>query len=84
MTKYVLSIEGMMCAHCEAHMVDAVNNSFTVKKVEASSKDNKCVIIADELDESKLEGVVAQAGYKLLGVEKSPYEKKGLFSKFKK
>lgn len=84
MTKYVLSIEGMMCSHCEAHMTEAVNKNFSVKKVTASSKDNKCEIIADNLDESKLESIVEEAGYKLLGVEKLPYEKKGLFSKLKK
>lgn len=84
MTKYILSIEGMMCAHCEAHMTEAVKNNFSVKSVEASSKKNQCVIVAEELDENKLQSVVAEAGYELKGIEKSPYEKKGFFSKIKK
>lgn len=84
MTKYVLSVEGMMCAHCEAHMVDAVKNSFSVKEVTASSKNNECVIIADDLDESRLDEVVKEAGYELKGVKKAPCEKKGLFSFLKK
>lgn len=84
MFKYVLGIDGMMCGHCEAHMNDSIRNNFSVKKVESSHAKKQCVIVADELDEDKLKKVVADTGYTLLSIEKTPYEKKGLFSKLKK
>lgn len=84
MFKYVLGIDGMMCGHCEAHMNDAIRNNFTVKKVESSHEKKQCEIIAQELDEEKLKKVVADTGYELLSIEKTPYEKKGFFSKLKK
>lgn len=84
MFKYVLGIDGMMCGHCEAHMNDAIRNNFSVKKVESSHAKKQCEIIADELDEEALKKVVADTGYTLLSIEKTPYEKKGLFSKLKK
>ena len=84
MTKYILTIDGMMCGHCEAHMNDAVRNNFSVKKVESSHAKKQCVIVAEELDEDKLKSVVAETGYELKGIDKEPYEKKGLFAKFKK
>lgn len=84
MTKYILKIEGMMCGHCEAHMNDTIRNNFTISKVESSHTEKQCVIIAQELDEDKLRKVVAETGYELVGIEKEPYEKKGLFSRLKK
>lgn len=84
MTKYILGIEGMMCGHCEAHMNDAVRNNFSVKKVESSHTKKQCVIISDDIDEEKLKKVVAETGYELKSISKEPYEKKGLFAKFKK
>lgn len=84
MTKYTLKIEGMMCGHCEAHLNDAVRNNFTVKKVESSHSKKQCVIIAENLDEEKLKKVVADTGYELKAIDKSPYEKKGFFAKFGK
>lgn len=84
MTKYILSIDGMMCGHCEAHMNDAVRNNFNVKKVDSSHTKKQCVIVADELDEDKLKSVIAETGYELKSIEKEPYEKKGFFSKLKK
>lgn len=84
MTKYTLSIEGMMCGHCEAHMNDAIRNNFTVKSVESSHTKKQCVIVAENLDTDKLKSVVAETGYELKDIKSEPYEKKGFFSKFKK
>ena len=84
MYKYVLKIEGMMCGHCEAHMNDTIRNNFSVQNVESSHSKKECVIVAQELDEEKLRKAVADTGYELISIEKTPYEKKGFFSKFKK
>lgn len=83
MKKYVLEIDGMMCGHCEAHINDAVRNNFKVSKVQSSASKNRCVIIAQELDEQKLAKVIADTGYELKGISSEPYEKKGLFSRLR-
>ena len=40
MTKTILSIEGMQCGMCEAHVNDAIRNNFAVKKVTSSHAKN--------------------------------------------
>ena len=85
MVKITMGIDGMMCGMCEAHMNDAVKNSFKVKKVESSHEKKCTVIVASEnIDEQKLGEVVASVGYKMTSYKSEPYEKKGLFSFGKK
>lgn len=84
MFKYTLKIDGMMCAHCEAHMNDEIKNNFDVSSVESSHKNKECIIIANELDEEKLASVMAGTGYTLISIDKKPYQKKGIFAKFRK
>lgn len=84
MTKTVLKIDGMMCGMCESHMNDAVRNAFKVKKVTSSHSKGETEIISEEaLNEAQLREVVEKTGYKLLGIESEPYEKKkfSLFGK---
>ena len=77
MTKTVLKIDGMMCGMCESHMNDAVRNAFKVKKVTSSHSKGETEIISEEaLNEAQLREVVEKTGYKLLGIESEPYEKK--------
>ncbi len=77
MTKTVLKIDGMMCGMCESHMNDAVRNAFKVKKVTSSHSKGETEIISEEaLNETQLKEVVEKTGYKLLGIESEPYEKK--------
>lgn len=85
MFKITLGVEGMKCVKCEAHMDEAVRNTFTVEKVTSSHEKKETVIItAEDIAEEKLREVVAGAGYECLSVTKEPYEKKGLFGIFKK
>lgn len=80
MTKTVLSIEGMSCGMCEAHINDAIRNAFDIKKVKSSHTKNETEIISENpLDEGKLKSVIDETGYKLVSVSAEPYEKKGLF-----
>lgn len=84
MVKTTLSITGMMCPRCEAHMNEAIKAAFKVKSVESSHKDNQTVILSKEkLDENLIANTVASAGYKLGGISVEIEEKKG-FSLFKK
>lgn len=81
MYKTTLSIDGMMCNMCEAHVNDAIRNNFKVKKVSSSHSDGKSEIISnDKLPEDKLKEVIGETGYTLNGIKTEEYEKKGLFS----
>ena len=55
-------------------------NNFKVKKVTSSHAKKETVIVAEEgFDDAKFTEEVEKLGYKVLGIEHQPYEKKGLF-----
>lgn len=55
MIKYTVTVEGMQCGMCEAHVNDAVRKAFPVKKVNSSHSKNQTVIIVDQaIDEQVL------------------------------
>ena len=84
MVKITLAIEGMACGMCEAHINEAVRNSFQVKKVTSSHTKKQTVIIAEkDIPEQELKNVIVKAGYDAVSVSSEPYEKKGLFSAFR-
>lgn len=81
MVKITVSVEGMACGMCEAHVNEAVRNAFPVKKVTSSHTKKQTVVLAeDDIDEQKLKDVIAKSGYEAVSVNREPYEKKGLFS----
>lgn len=85
MVKITLGVEGMACGMCEAHINEAVRNDFPVKKVTSSHTKKQTVIIAEkDISEQELKSTVARAGYEVVSVSSEPYEKKGLFSVFKR
>lgn len=85
MVKITVGIEGMACGMCEAHINEAVRNAFQVKKVTSSHTKKQAIIIAEQdILEQELKNVVAQAGYDAVSVNSEPYEKKGLFSAFRR
>lgn len=82
MVQITLKIEGMQCGMCEAHVNDAVRRTFPVKKVTSSHGKGQTVIIAKEdIPEDKLRETIEASGYRVLAVEKAPYEKNGLFGR---
>ena len=85
MIRYTLEVAGMQCGMCESHVNDAVRRAFRVKKVESSHSRNQTVILAEEpLDEAALRQAIDSTGYTVGAVRSEPYEKKGLFSSWKK
>lgn len=84
MLEITLKINGMACGMCEAHVNDAIRQAFKVKKVSSSHAKGETVIIAEDIDNEKIREVIEKTGYKLLEIQKVPYEKRGLFAKFKK
>lgn len=80
MVKITLSIDGMMCGMCEAHMNEAVRKVPGVKKVTSSHKKGTCEIVADnEIAEAEFLKAVEPTGYKMTSYSCEPYVKKGLF-----
>lgn len=80
MEQIIAKIDGMMCGMCESHMNDMVRNNFKVKKITSSHAKKETVIVAEEgFDDAKFTEEVEKLGYKVLGIEHQPYEKKGLF-----
>ena len=80
MIKTVVSVDGMACGMCEAHINDAVRAAFPVKKVTSSRARRETVILSDaRLDHEAVKRAIADAGYTPLTVTEEAVEKKGLF-----
>jgi len=88
MKEITLKIDGMMCSMCEAHVNDVVRKVVgdNLKKVKSSHLKNTCEIIIknDEIDSDTLKSKIEETGYKVLDIQIKDYQKKGLFSFFKK
>ncbi len=80
MYKTTVSVSGMMCSMCEAHVNDAVRAAMPVKKVTSSHKKGETVIFSEvQPDAAALKQAINATGYEALDVKTEPYEKKGLF-----
>lgn len=66
--KPYIIIEGMMCAHCEAHVTEALDKIGV--KVIADHEKNRAVIESGEIDEEKIKNAVNEAGYKFIEIKK--------------
>ena len=85
MIQTTVEVGGMACSMCEAHINDTVRNAFPVDKVSSSHAKGKTVILSKEpLDENALRAAIEATGYRVGTIHSEPYEKKGLFSFFKK
>lgn len=85
MVQITVHVEGMSCGMCEAHVNDAIRNAFPVKKVTSSRQRKETVILAQQdIPADALQRVIGKAGYVAVSVSSEPYEKKGLFSIFRR
>lgn len=63
MIKMTVGIEGMACGMCEAHVNEAIRNTFRVKKVTSSHTKKQTIILAEQdIPEEDLKNVIAKAG----------------------
>lgn len=84
MRKTTITIDGMACSMCEAHINDAIRKAFSVKKVTSSHTKGRTEILSEQpLEESELRAVMESTGYHVTAIQSEPYEKKG-FSLFRK
>lgn len=69
MTK-TLDIEGMMCAHCQAHVQKALEGVAGVTQVTVSLEENKATVTAGEqVEDQQLIDAVTESGYKVLACQ---------------
>lgn len=67
--KQTLVVEGMMCAHCAAHVEEALKKLDGVKGVKVElAKKTATVKVEKELARDVYEKAIADAGYKLVEV----------------
>jgi len=78
MNKYVLSIDGMMCGMCEAHINDVIRKSITgAKKANSSYKKNESSFIVEgSIDIDKLKEDIRNIGYEIKDYTVEEYKKK--------
>ncbi len=83
MNRVTLTIDGMMCGMCEAHICDTIRKEVpSAKKVAASRTKKEASFLTEEaVDTARLKAAIDATGYSCLGVETAPYEKKGLFGR---
>ena len=83
--QYTLKIDGMKCGMCESHVNDVVRRVVGVKKVNSSHlKGNTFIIMEEDTSKDDIKDAIEKEGYHVLGEEEKPYQKKSLFSIFKK
>lgn len=71
MTK-IIKVEGMMCAHCQAHVFKALSAVEGVQKVEVSLEDKQAVVtLAKDVADQILMDAVTEAGYTPVSCEKA-------------
>ncbi|HKM22390.1 MAG TPA: cation transporter [Lachnospiraceae bacterium] len=64
-----LLIEGMMCAHCQAHVTDALNAMEGVSAVVDQKAGTAVVTEEREVSESEYKAAIEAAGYTLKGIQ---------------
>lgn len=75
MFKITAKVEGLMCGNCERHVNEAINEAFSVKKVNSSHTDKETVILTKEdLDTEKIKAVIEEAGYLVTDITKETYK----------
>lgn len=64
-----ITVNGMMCAHCEAHVKKALEAIDGIDSVVASHEDNLVTITnSKDIDEASIKAAVEEAGYEYAGI----------------
>ena len=64
-----ITVKGMMCEHCEAHVKKALEAIDGINLATASHKDNLVTIeTSKDVEESAIKAAVEEAGYEYAGV----------------
>ncbi len=80
MIRTIVSVEGMACGMCEAHINDAIRAAFPVRKVTSSRAKKETVILsAGSLDHEAVKRAIADAGYTPISITEEAFVKKRVF-----
>ncbi len=84
MFQTILTIDGMMCTMCEAHISEVIRKAVPgTKKVAANHKKGTATFLSEEKpSEDALKKAIADTGYTCVSVDTKPYEKRGLLGLF--
>ncbi len=64
-----IKVNGMMCAHCEAHVKKALEAIDGIESAVASHEENLVTITnSKDVDEALIKAVVTDAGYEYDGI----------------
>ena len=67
--KAIVSVDGMMCSHCAAHVTEALSKIEGVSSVKVSLEEkNATLTFKGELPEEKVSSAIAEAGYTYKGI----------------
>lgn len=81
MLQLTLTITGMLCGMCEAHINDVIRAACRVKQVSSSHRDGKTVILTEtDISNTHLRELIAQTGYELKRVERTEIARKNPLS----
>jgi Cu+-exporting ATPase len=65
-----IKIEGMSCGHCANHVKKELEGICGVTSADVSADEKRAIVeLAHEVEDSKFEAVVAEAGYEVVGIE---------------
>ena len=63
-----LKIEGMMCAHCQKHVHDALSQMAGVTSVDVNLEQGTAAVAATrDIPQDEFASVIKDAGYELVG-----------------
>lgn len=81
-----ISIEGMSCEHCAAHVKEALEG-IGADNVEVNLK-KKSALISNDVDDEKIKAAIEDAGYEAINIQETSDEStsklKGFFKKIVK
>ena len=61
---YILTVKGMKCGECEAHINDAIRRNFNVERVKSDRNKCRTIVLSKEpLDETALKKTITDLGY---------------------
>lgn len=66
--KKVLSIGGMSCGHCVAHVKEALESVSGVTKADVDLGKKQAVVEGSTLDDAAMKAAVAEAGYEVMAI----------------
>ena len=65
-----ITVKGMMCGHCEAHVKEAIEKIAGVEEASANHDENLVTIkLSSEVAEADIKSAVEAAGYEYCGIK---------------